>query len=80
MDQRLKSVKDTSVKSYTFPSDDCQLGSELSSSQHKGASMAIAWSFQVCNPGHDYLKECTAFYFTEYSTIIVSSSTLCSQC
>lgn len=75
MDQRVKSAQNTSRKSYVFASNDCRLGSELSSSWHKEATIAIAQSFRVHNPGSDSLEECTSFYFIEHSTIIISCST-----
>lgn len=76
----MKSVQNTSMESYLSSSSDYKLGSELSGSPHKEATKPIVWSFQVCNPGHDYLGEYAEFYFNEHSVIIVSSSTLYTQC
>lgn len=58
MDQEYSQYKNASIKSYIFANNDCKLGSDLSSSQHKEATVAITWSFQFHNPSHEYLKEC----------------------
>lgn len=66
MDQEGSPYKTISMKSYIFVSNDHKLGSELSSSPHKEATISITWSFQVCNPRHEYLEECVEFYFIKH--------------